>query len=457
MKLDSMIRANNPDHYRYNNITYNLNYKGIIDTSGQEISVDGDYSIHNSKKESDYNNYFFNNNDQPLKSDIFRNSTPSTIKIWAAKADYTYPFSKKMKLDAGLKSSFVNTDNNSIFENYIDNSWQNDITQSNHFLYSENINAAYANLKREFASTTIQIGLRAEQTNAKGNSVTAQTEFNRHYLNLFPSLFVNQVLSPDHEIGFSFSRRIDRPTYQDLNPFNRFLDLYSSFQGNPFLNPEYTNKYEVSYSYKKTFNVALSYSHTNDVMTEVILSDTTKKTLVIIPENLAQKTSYNLDISYPIAIAKWWNSNNNILLFDNKYSSPNISGLPYRSAKVSIDISSIQTLTITPTINLEGTFRYVSAQLFGTIIGNEIHSIDLGISKSLDDKKFNIKFAVNDVLNQLKYNISSNLPSQNFIYYNRPVTRIFRLTATYRFGSSKIKSARSHGKGSEDEQQRVKS
>jgi len=106
---------------------------------------------------------------------------------------------------------------------------------------------------------------------------------------------------------------------------------------------------------------------------------------------------------------------------------------------------------------MEGTFRYVSAQLFGTIIGNEIHSIDLGFNKSLDDKKFNIKFAVSDILNKLDYKIYSNLPSQNYIYNHKPETRVFRLTGTYRFGNSKIKNARQHEKGSEDEQQRVKS
>lgn len=455
MEVDSIIRANNPDQFRYNNITDNLNYKGLIDTSGQEINVNADYSVYKRSKESDYNNNFFNTDGQSYKSEVFRDNTPSTIKIWAAQADYTYPFSKKMKLDAGVKSSFVNTDNNSIFENYIDNSWQNDVTQSNHFTYSENINAVYANLKREFTNTTVQIGLRAEETNSKGNSITTQSATQRNYLNLFPSFFVKHELSPDNEIGFSYSRRIDRPNYQSLNPFIHYIDLYTYYIGNPLLNPQYTNSFEVSYAYKKTLNVTLGYSRTSNLITEIILSDTVKKTLFDSQQNLAKKDSYNLNINSPLGITKWWNTNNNLLIYYNKYSSPEILGVPYSKGKMAFSINTIQTITINSTMSTEGILSYQSSEVEGTAYNRQYYSVDLGINKSLDNKKFSIKFAVNDVFNTLAYKLSSALPTQSFLYYVKPEGRIFRLTGTYRFGSSKIKSARQHTKGLEDEQKRV--
>lgn len=134
---------------------------------------------------------------------------------------------------------FVNTDNNSVFENYSGTDWQYDGVRSNHFIYDENINAAYASIQKEFEHTTILVGLRAEQTNSTGNSLTTQTVTKLYYLNLFPSVFVNHVLSADHEIGFSYTYSV----------------------GNPYLKPQFTNSFEVSYAYKKMISATLGYSY----------------------------------------------------------------------------------------------------------------------------------------------------------------------------------------------------
>jgi outer membrane receptor protein involved in Fe transport len=457
-KADSLVKAFNPDNFNYKGTTFNLNYKGTLDTSGSEITADADYSTYNRFKNTAYNNYFFNADGTSSRApSVFRNPTPSTIKIWTGKVDYTHPFSKKTKLDAGLKTSFVTTDNNSIFENYIGNTYQNDPAQSNHFIYTENVNAAYTNLRTEFKTTTVQVGLRAEQTNSKGNSITAQSVVNRHYLDLFPSLFVNQVLSKDNELGFSYSRRIDRPNYESLNPFIRFIDLYSYSIGNPFLNPQYTNSFEVSYAYKKTLNVSLGYSITNDAITDIVAQDTIKKTSFVTDKNIAKKTSYNLNISYPVTITKWWNTNNNVTVFYNKFNSPDIFGSPYNSGKLAYTINTTHTITINSTMSAEATGHYDSKLLDGTAINHQIYSADLGLSKSLDHKKFMVKFALNDVFNSLKYIGSGNLPSQPFTYTYKPEGRIFRLTGTYRFGSTEIKGARQRSKGSAEEESRIKS
>lgn len=317
-RTDSSVVASNPEQYKYTGITYNLNYKGKIDTSGQEITIDADYSKYEANQNLTYNNTYLNVNGQPYKAPyIFRNLMPAVVKIKAAKTDYSYPFSKTMKLEAGLKSSIVNTDNTTVFDNLVNDTWQNDLTRSNHFIYDENINAGYVNLNKEFKGTTVQLGLRAEQTNSKGNSITTQKIAERHYFDLFPSIFINRVLSKNHELGFSYSRRIDRPDYENLNPFIYFVDLYTYGIGNPFLNPQYTNSFEVSYSYKKTINATLGYSHTSDAITRVLLSDTAKKTLFISYENLAVRNAYNLNISSPLTIAKWWTTNNNLTVFYN--------------------------------------------------------------------------------------------------------------------------------------------
>ncbi len=457
-KTDSSVVAQNPNKYKYTGMSYNLNYKGTIDSLGQEISIDADYSEHIGRQDNNFNNKYLNNLGQPAKPDyIFRNATPSTTKIWAGKTDYTYPINKEMKLEVGLKSSFVETDNNFIFENYENNQWQNDVKRSNQFLYDENINAAYANLNRKFKTTSVQLGLRAEQTNSKGNSITEQKIVNRHYINLFPSVFINQELSKNHEMGFSYSRRIDRPDYGSLNPFIYYLDLYSYRFGNPFLKPQYTNAFELSYSYKKTLNVTFGYSHTTDVMSDVLLTDTAKKTIFISNQNLATQDAYNLNVSYPIQITKWWSSNNNFTGFYNNFKTPDLLGKPFQSGRLAFNFNTTQTITLNPTFNIEWSGFYQSKQVYGTILIDPQYGIDLGISKSFLDKKVNIKLAANDLFKMQKSVITSALSSQNYVVNERWESQVFRLTCTYRFGSNDIKAARQRSGSSESEGRRVKS
>jgi hypothetical protein len=458
LKTDSSVMASNPSQYKYSGITYNMNYKGTIDTLGQEISADVDYSRYSGLQNSEYNNIYLNAAGQPSREPyIFKNRTPSLVKILAGKVDYTLPINKKMKLETGLKSSKVSTDNVSSFENFLNNNWQSDLTRSDHFIYDENINAGYVNLNREFTGLTVQLGLRAEQTNSKGNSVPKQQISDRHYFNLFPSVFVNRVLSKNHEVGFSYSRRIDRPDYEDLNPFVYFVDLYTYSMGNPYLNPQYTNSFEISYSYKKTINATLGYSHTNDAISRVLVSDTLKKTLFISSQNLAQKKSYSLNINSPLTIFKWWTTNNNLTVFYNEFSTPNLLGVPYKGGKTAFNFNSNQTITLNSTTNFELSGFYRSAQVDGTLSVKPIYGIDLGVSKSFMEKKLSIKLAANDVFNLQKFRITSAIPSQIYSVTEKSETRIFRLTCSYRFGSTSIKGARQRSKGSSEEESRVKS
>lgn len=457
---DSSVVARNLGASKYTGITANLNYKGVLDTNGREITADADYARYNGLEDNDFNNNYFNGGGQTYKpAYIFNNATPSIVKILSGKVDYVHPFSKEMKMEMGLKSSFVTTDNNfmfSIFDESAGN-WENDVARSNQFIYDENINAGYLNLNRKFKSTTVQLGLRAEQTNSKGNSITEEKIVKRHYFNLFPTVFLNQELSKNHDMGASYSRRIDRPNYGSLNPFIYYVDLYTYQYGNPFLRPQYTDAFELSYAYKKTVNVTLGYSHTNDVITEVLLSDTAKKTLFISEQNLAEQNSYNLNVSSPLKITKWWNTNNNLTVYYNQFKTPVLLDAPYESGKLAFNFNSNQTLTVNPTTNFEVSGNYQSRQVWGTLLIEPQYSIDLGLSKSFMDKKLNLKLAANDVFNLRKGKITSALPGQDYVVSQKWESQVFRFTLTYRFGSSSIKGARQRSSSAEAEGRRVKS
>ncbi|HEY0177168.1 MAG TPA: TonB-dependent receptor, partial [Pedobacter sp.] len=347
--IDSSIVAANPGKSQYSNQSYNLNYKSVLDTSGQEFSADADYSRFQSNNQIVYNNYFYDNAGVSFKDPlIYRNASPSTVKIWSGKIDYTYPFNAKMKLETGIKSSYVHTDNDFQFENLQSDNWENDISRSNRFIYKEYVNAAYANLSKEFKNTSVQVGLRTEITSSEGNSPTTQNVVKRNYTDLFPNLSVSQKLSDQHDLGFSYNRRIDRPDYQSLNPFLYFNDLYTYSQGNPLLNPQYTNSFELTYGYKKTFNATLGYSRTKDVITTTLITDTVSKTILIKEQNLADQHTFNLNMSMPFTIIKWWNTTNNATLYYTSFNSPDLMGARFHSGKTSYLLNTTQSLTISP-------------------------------------------------------------------------------------------------------------
>ncbi|MBB5636933.1 outer membrane receptor protein involved in Fe transport [Pedobacter cryoconitis] len=455
---DSTITGLNPGKSKYRNQTYNLNYKSVLDTSGQELNIDFDYSRFSSNQNIIYNNNFYDAlgivNKPPF---IFRNITPTKVKIWAGKIDYTYPIHPKLKLETGIKSSYVNTDNDFQSQNFENSNWINDRTKSNRFTYKEQVNAVYANLHKEFKSTNLQFGLRAEMTHSEGDSPTTGDLVKRNYTDLFPTLSIHQNLSKDHEIGFSYSSRINRPDYQSLNPFLYFADLYTYSKGNPQLKPEYANSFELSYGYKKTTNVTFGYTHTRDVMTTTLLTDPVKKTLFIFEQNLASRSTVSMNINRPLAITSWWNTNNDATTYYSRFSSPDLSGVPFENKKWTYMISSIHTFTINSSVNAELSANYQSAQVFGTYVAKPIYSIDLGISKSFADKKANIKLSADDLFNTRQINVKSAIPLQDYKLSQKQESRIFRLSFSYNFGNSGIKAERQRSNSSSNEQNRIKS
>lgn len=455
--VDSSITASNPGQIKHQNQSYNLNYKAVLDTSGQELNVDFDYTRFQNTNNFKYNNYFFDSTGMPSKSPlIFSNASPSSIHILAGKMDYTIPLQAQIKLETGIKTSYVNTDNNFQSALLTNAGWIPDAAQNNRFIYKELINAAYANLHKDFKTISIQLGLRTELTHSEGNSVTLQQLLRRNYLDFFPNMQISHRLAENHELGFSYSRRIDRPDYQSLNPFIYFADLYTYSQGNPNLNPQYANVYELSYGHKKTTNVTLGYTHTKDVMSTTTITDPIKKTLLLFEQNLASRNTVSANISRPLALTKWWNTSNDATLYYSRFSSPNLMGVPFENGKLTFLVNSLQSFIISPTINAELSVNYASSQAYGTYVADPIYGADLGISKSMAGKRMNIKLAANDVFNTRQIKINSVIPTQDYQLYQKQETRIFRFTFTYNFGSTSIKAVRERINGSASEQGRVK-
>jgi len=449
-KPDSTQQTLSQVNQSYKNYTIDLNDTYKIDTLGQELSFDADYSQFNNNSNAYYNTTFSNQAEAPVD---LRQVTPSEIDIRVGKVDYVKPLTKSLKLEIGGKYSDVKTNNNLEATTLQGGEYVNDATLTNQFIYDEKISAGYVNLTKTYKNTSIEVGLRGEYTTSRGDLVTEDSVDQRKYFNLFPSAFFHHTFNDKNEIGLSYSRRVDRPDYSDLNPFVYYLDQYTYSEGNPFLRPQYTNNFEFNYTYNKTYNLSLSYSHTYDAIQQIILTDDATEASYQTSVNLSSQDSYNASLSIPVTVTKWWSINFDATAFYLKFKSDTLSGGMLNRGKLAYVAKINQTFTFAG-FKAELFGNYQSPLTYGLYDIQARYNVDAGVSRSFDDKKFNVKFSVDDIFNTERNNLSINYQSDNLQIMQKQESRIARLTLTYNFGNSSIK-ARDHKTAMDEESQRA--
>ncbi|WP_080241029.1 outer membrane beta-barrel protein [Spirosoma rigui] len=442
------------------NLTGNLNYKYDFDGKGREWTADADFVRYNGRN---FNNLstVYNGPDGGFtrpKQDV-RNNMPSTINIMAFKTDYVHPLAKGAKFEAGLKSSFVNADNNSVFDTLQQESrlWLFDASRSNQFKYDENINAAYVNYAGTLGKKLkVQAGFRAEHTHSVGMSVTLNQRVERNYLNLFPTLFLSRQLDTNNVLNLSYSRRIDRPDYQNLNPFVFFLDPYTYQQGNPFLRPQYTNSLEMTHVFKSTVSTTLGYSRTTDFINQETPRQIASQNITYVtPENLGHLDNVNLTVSFPVTVTKWWRMQNNVSTYYTHYQTF-YSGTPYEVKLVAYNLYTSNNFTMSKTLSAEFSAWYNSASQYGFYKASPMGAFSLGLQKKLMADKANLKLNISDPFWLNQFNGRAVVQDINFRVRSRWESRRINLTFTYRFGNQNVKGARQRNSATSAEQNRVK-
>lgn len=454
--LDSTLLANSNNMNQGNGITYNLNYKNTMDTLGQELSTSLDYSTYNNLGTTSLTNTFYKPNSvMASSSNAIQTQSPSSGIIRVGKLDYTLPLNKTTKLDLGAKYSWVNTDNDVRYDSLKNGVYIPTITQSNHFVYTEAIGALYASFNKQWKNTGLVLELRLENTHSDGNSITLKNEVNRSYLDFFPNVSFSQKIDTNNQFGFNYSRRIDRPSYQDLNPFRFYLDQYTYQEGNPFLQPQYTQSFEISDTYKKSTFVSFNFSWTKDVSTQVILQNDTTKVSKVTTQNLANLYSFSLTFSKPIYPFSWWTINLNLNSNYNKFSSSatNIFGSLQKS-KVSGNFNINNSITLPDNWSAEISAFYNAPAVYGYLEAKSQYAINAGIQKSFWEKKATFKLGVNDIFKMNEFRGSQIQDNVDIQITNHFDSRRLNLSFSYGFGSNPHKQNK--GTASEDERNRNK-
>ncbi|MFT3702297.1 MAG: TonB-dependent receptor [Agriterribacter sp.] len=461
--LNTVLMSDAQNGNKSQNITTNLNYKHSFDSTGKELSADFDYGYYKSDGNNLLTTQVFNADYAKQGNDItLRGSFPSIINLYTGKVDYTLPFHKKWKLETGIKTSFVDIDNEVLYQRDTSTGWFRDETRSNHFLYTENVNAAYVILSTTVKKWELSGGLRLENTIAKGTQVKGDSSFKRNYTNLFPNASVMYNVNEKNQFGLSYSRRIRRPDYNDLNPFVFFVDSLTYGQGNPYLQPEFSNNIELSHTFNKFLTTTVNYTRTDDIITEILKQNTDLRTVFQTKENFSKMRQWGVTITANKQLLKWWSTNVYFNLFDNKYNGLYNDGTKDYPIKINVGgfmTNMTNSFSFADTWSAELSGWYTNRLSEGLIIGRKMWALNMALAKQVLKKNGTIKIGVRDIFRTQNFSGYSRYANVDLDVYNdrRKDNRQFVISFTYKFGKNSIAPERRRSGGSNEEQNRIKS
>lgn len=462
---DSIIYATGLITDFWKNKSANLNFRRQFDSTGRELTADVDFVTYGSNSKQLFSNSILNPDWSPRSNDQLRGHLPVDIHIYTAKVDYAQPLKKNAKLETGLKASYVNTDNQAQYYNIIDGTDVVDYAKTNQFQYKENIIAGYLNYNRQIKKWSIQTGLRYEHTimdgQQFGNPTKPDSSFNRSYGSLFPTVFIGFSANKTNEFAFSYGRRIDRPAYQDLNPFLFYLDKFTYQRGNPYMKPQFTNNVELTHTYKGFLTTTLNYSYTKDYMNETFSQGKEENgediyAIIIRQGNIGVRQNGGIAVSAQVPVKKWWTA-----IGYGNYNYSKFSG-DLNGEKIDVSGGNL-------TFNLNNQFKFEkgwSAELSGwyrtkgvegQILIKSMGAASAGVSKQIMKGKGTMKVNIRDIFYTQVATGDIMFQNTEAWFRNSRDSRVVNLTFVYRFGKPmKDAQPRRRTGGANDEENRVK-
>ncbi|MCR6721553.1 MAG: TonB-dependent receptor [Chitinophagaceae bacterium] len=466
----SVTQAISKNKEEWTNFSANLNFRTVLDSSGQELTGDIDYIQYLSTNSQPLYSAYFDKHGQPISaSDTLLGTLPQDIFIYSGKLDYTLPLKDGAKFEAGWKSSYVETDNNALYENIYGGVAELDSARTNHFVYRENINAAYANYSRSLGKKwDAQLGLRVENTNARGVSrgyefdtnndkfVATERRFKRAYTQLFPTFYLQYKASEQHQWVLNYGRRVNRPNYMDLNPFINFLDRYTFQQGNPDLKPQFAHNVELKHTYKSFLSTTLNYTRTDDIIQQVFEQNDETNETYIKKANIAKMQQVGLGVSAFKQINKIWSGNVFVNINYNEFE-----GL-VNGTSVSVD-------QVTAAIQMQHQFKlnkgwsaeiggfYRTKGLQGVMNIEDFGMLNAGFSKQVLKNKGTIRVNVRDIFAGGVFKGTSRYGDVDVRFKSINDSRALNVSFSWRFSKGKINNNGGQRKkgGADDELNRV--
>ena len=459
---DSIVHSYGNIEGRWTSNQFNLNFRHKFDSTGTEITADADFVRYDNGNDQHYNNLTYNT-DMSLRGQTeLLGHLPSTIDIYTFKSDFSQTLNNKVKMEAGVKTSYVATDNHADYFNIVNQAHLPDSGKTNYFVYHENINAAYLNLSRSWRKWDVQAGVRVENTNYSGhqfgNIYTAKqndSSFSRNYINAFPTIYVTYKLNDKNSFTANIGRRIDRPDYASLNPFLFFLDQYTYQAGNPYLQPQYSTNAELSHTWHGYLTTTLNYSETKNFFSETFQQE--GHATIVRNGNIGNRKNAGASVSFNYPVTKWWTT--------SVYTNVNYTRFTGMLYGENLDIHAT---TFLGNLNNQFTVKggwsgelsgfYRSPGVEGQVYIRSLGQVSAAVAKQILKEKGSLKLGIRDIFNTQRPHGTIDFQETQATFYNTRDSRQATLTFTYRFGKplKGIPETR-HSGGAGEEANRVRS
>ncbi len=453
---NSFIESTNESEGKRNRLFTNLHYDAKLDTIGSKISADVDFTIMDNSSSSLLDNSYWSGNDDPnlAYTDKVLTLNDMYYTIFTAKVDYTKALKGGKTLEAGLKGSWVESDNNLDMSRAENEGPFEPDPNSNRFIYNENVLAAYGAFKGSFSpKVSYQAGLRGEFSDIVGNSVTLNQVNKQRYFNLFPSFFVQHKVSDKYQIVYNANRRITRPNYRLLNPFVYYIDPLTSEQGNPNLRPQYSTNFEMNHVVNGSYQFTLGYSVTEDTFMQVFVQDQEERTTTTYTDNFDQTRNANFRAMVPVEIKKWWNTSNMLQVNYNQFQTQIGEDL-LDVEQVSYMVRSQQNFTLPKGFKVEVMGIYLGPQIWGQGLIRGFGWVDAGVTKSVMKDKLSISVNGTDIFRTQLIRASIDFADIDTSFRQYRSNQGIRFTLKYNFAkgeSFRVKSST----GSSEERNRL--
>ncbi|RED91786.1 TonB-dependent receptor domain-containing protein [Marinoscillum furvescens] len=433
------------------NLEYAINYTRDFDQKDRKLTADIQYQNNNELEQSDIVQLAgasAGEADPQLYQKVRNDEGEKRLML---QADYVHPFASKSKFEVGFRSTFRDVKNIYTVQELDEASgeYQPLDTFSTDFAYNENVHAAYAIISNEFNKISWQVGLRSETTDINTLFQETGEEGTWNYTNLFPSAFFTYKLKAENQLQLSYSRRINRPRFRELNPFSSFTDNRNFRVGNPELQPEFTDSYEVGFLQNlenSSIYYGLYFRHTNQLIQRVTLEPNEKGERVRVPYNIGTSDAVGVEVNASHEFAKWYrvSGNFNFYRWEANGSVGDTVDLGAQAVTFSSRISN--NFKIKNLFDAQLNVNYRAPQ--NTTQGRRLSmtSVDLGLSKDIWNNNGTISLSARDMFNTRKYRYITELPTfyeeGSWQWRKGPQ---FVLTLNYRLNQKKQRGERREG------------
>jgi len=455
-RLDSLIQITNDELNLWSNLSGNANIQHSFSDS-EKLSFNADYIYFNDNDPVTYVNNYLDNNAKFIRDENIKSSKITPINIWVGALDYSKKLSAKVEMEAGVKGTLSKFTNDVFVDRLLQNNWYRDSAYSAKYELKESILAGYTSFTWAVSpKTNMKMGLRYEYTNSNLGSETQKNIVDKHYGKLFPTYFLSHTINDNNAWNVSYSRRITRPTFNDMAPFVIFMDPYTFFSGNPGLQPAITDAGNASYTYRQKI-LSVSYSYETNTITNFSPKvDPVTNIETLAADNQKSNQVWAVSLSIPVTVNKWWSMQYNIE-GDNQVLSGSSSGSPLKLNQSYLQFNSQQSFILPKGYSLELSGFYTTKAIFGIYTVPAFGSLNAGAQKKLPKLKGNIRFNATNILNSMTFKPFINFPEQNLVVRGKLnfTYPSFTFTYTHSFGNSKVKNTRDRATGAEEEKNRV--